>query len=66
MIEQELNTQNEELNFTINSLKMDYDAVNEQNMKKLNNLRRVNQQYEQKVEEQLMIIADLDERCSHL
>ena len=66
MIEQELNTQNEELNFTINSLKMDYDAVNEQNMKKLNNLRRVNQEYEQKVEEQLMIIADLDERCSHL
>jgi outer membrane murein-binding lipoprotein Lpp len=41
-MEEELNTQIEELNFTINSLKMDYDAMNDQNTKKIITLRKLN------------------------
>jgi len=37
-----LNTQIEEMNFTNNSLKMDYEALNDQNTKKIANLRKLN------------------------
>ena len=41
MIE-EMNNQTEELNFTNNSLKMDYEVINDQNSKKITNLLKLN------------------------
>ena len=39
---EELNNQIEELNFTNNSLKMDYEVINEQNTKKNTILKKNN------------------------
>lgn len=38
---EELNSQIEELNFTNSSMKMDYDVLNEQNQKKIANLKKM-------------------------
>lgn len=43
-MEEELNTQIEQLNFTINSMKMDYEALNDQNSKKIMHLKKINLQ----------------------
>lgn len=37
-----MNNQTEELNFTNNSLKMDYEVINDQNSKKITNLLKLN------------------------
>jgi hypothetical protein len=46
MMVEELNNQLEELNFTNNSMKMDFDVLNEQNTKKIANLKKVNTELE--------------------
>lgn len=38
--------------------------MNDQNTKKINNLKKLNAELEEKVEYQLMTITELDERCS--
>jgi len=43
---------------------MDNEAMNDQNSKKITNLKKLNIELEEKVEYQLMTITDLDERCS--
>jgi uncharacterized small protein (DUF1192 family) len=42
---------------------MDNDAMNDQNIKKITNLKKLNAELEEKVEYQLMTITELDERC---
>ncbi len=45
---------------------MDYEAMNEQNGKKIANLRKVNAQLQEKLEYQVMTVSDLDEKCGLL
>lgn len=42
IIQEELNNQIEEVNFTNNSMKLDFQALNEQNNRKLANMRKLN------------------------
>lgn len=42
MVVEELHNQIEELNFTNNSVKMDYEVLHEQNSKKISNLKKLN------------------------
>ena len=57
MVVEELNNQIEELNFTNNSMKMDFDVLNEQNTKKIANLKKLNTELEEKVEYQSIVIG---------
>lgn len=43
---------------------MDYDAFNDQNSKKISNLKKLNAELEEKIEYQAITIAELDERSS--